>query len=183
MLGMTVTLAGGDVEVEWVRTTIADDRHSRQPKEMKSVAVTALVQNFADACRALIPSMETVDVAWKDAEQYDGWDRVAEALFETLVLEPCRYQAIARGLREPRFPQYGFEYHYGEHTAFIEIEGNSHPTCQFIQLASIDLPFDHIVGEGSPDRIVIPLAVTTLQCVIVNAPGETWAFRSIDLHH
>ena len=59
--------------------------------------VSDLLRNFAEACRALVPSLDRASVRWAGemASTYDNWDRVAEALSESLVLEPCRFHVAA----------------------------------------------------------------------------------------
>ncbi len=57
--------------------------------------VSDLLRNFAEACRALVPSLDRASVRWADGQHYDNWDRIAEALSESLVLEPCRFHVAA----------------------------------------------------------------------------------------
>jgi hypothetical protein len=67
---------------------------------MRLVTVAELVLNFAEACRALVPYLGRAVVPRRDQQQYDNWDRIAQALFESLVTDPCAFQAGGRGRRQ-----------------------------------------------------------------------------------
>lgn len=112
---------------------------------MSTLTVTELVLNFAEACRALVPSMDRAGVPWRDAEQYDNWDRIAEPLFESLVTEPCAFQAVGEaGLNKLRPLRYGF-LPASDCNAWIAMQGN--PSARLISLLSVASPFDHVVCE------------------------------------
>jgi len=101
--------------------------------------------NFADACRALVPSLDRAVVPWRDGEQYDNWDRVADALFETLVTEPCAFQAVGEaGLAKLRTARHGFERDPASN-AWLAMQGNG--TARVIALSSVTTPFDHVRCE------------------------------------
>ena len=76
---------------------------------MTLITVTNLVLNFARACRSLVPALERAAVAWQDETQYDNWDRIAEPMFESLVIEPCVYAAVGEeNIHTLSIAQYGF---------------------------------------------------------------------------
>lgn len=108
-------------------------------RQMTTVTVTDLILNFADACRRLVPVLDYAGVPWGDGDQYDNWDRIAEALFTSLVTEPCTFQAL--GKTEPRVVRYGFTPD-ADCTAWIAVEGEC--VAQFINLSSLATPFDHV---------------------------------------
>lgn len=113
--------------------------------------VTELVMNFADACRALVLSMDRAAVPWRDGEQYDNWDRVADALFETLVTEPCAFQAVGEaGFPKLHIARHGFASD-PSYNAWVAMEGDS--AARVIALSSVSKPFDHVQCE-EPTGIV-----------------------------
>jgi hypothetical protein len=118
---------------------------------MAIVTVTDLMLNFAHACRGLVPSLDRAVVPWRDGEQYDNWDRVADALFETLVTEPCAFQAVGEGgLAKLRTARYGF----GSNpacNAWVAMQRNG--GARVIALSSVTTPFDHVKCE-EPTGIV-----------------------------
>ena len=51
----------------------------------------------------MVPALDCAEVAWRDKGQYDNRSRIAEPLFETLVTEPCAFQAAGEwGPPKPR---------------------------------------------------------------------------------
>jgi hypothetical protein len=101
------------------------------------VSVTQLVLNFAQACRSLIPAMDFAHVPWGDLDAYDNWDRVAEPLFETLVVEPCLYQAAPNErLAGTRFSRYGFGKDVAP--AYLLVDGR----FRFVKFSTNVSPFD-----------------------------------------
>lgn len=107
------------------------------------VSVTQLVLNFAQACRSLIPAMEFALVPWQRPDAYDNWDRVAKPLFETLVVEPCLYQAAPdERLVGTRFSRYGFSRDVAP--AYLLIDRR----FRFVELSTTNNPFDTVHFEG-----------------------------------
>ena len=112
---------------------------------MATVTVTDLILNFADAYRALVPMLDRAGVPWRDEEQYDNCDRVAEALFESLVMEPCAFQAVGEaGLAKLRVARYGFTPDTNGN-AWVALEGDR--PARVISLSSLKTPFDHVQCE------------------------------------
>jgi hypothetical protein len=134
----------------------------------RMVTVTRLLTNFAEACRALTPMLDLAHVPWTDLDRYDNWDRIGEALFLSLVAEPCVYQAEAAGL-SARFRPLGFA--SGESNAYLAING----TFRFIDLSSQARPFDTVRHEEGS----LPLRDADVTCVI--EAGGRYKFREVDL--
>ena len=108
---------------------------------MGTITVTDLVRNFAAACRALVPSLDRAAIPWRDSEQYDNWDRIAEPLFVSLVTEPCAFHAVGEaGLGKMRVARYGFA-PARDFNAWVALDV-AHPVW-VIGLSSIARPFDH----------------------------------------
>ena len=112
---------------------------------MTQVTVTDLMLNFAEACRALVPALDRANVPWRDGEQYDNWDRIAVDLFETLVTEPCAFQAVGEaGLITLRIARYGFASEV-DCNAWVAAQGDRE--ARVIALSSLTTPFDHVRFE------------------------------------
>jgi len=112
---------------------------------MATVTVTDLMLNFAAACRALVPSLDRAGVPWHAEEQYDNWDRVAEALFESLVTEPCAFQAVGEpGSAKLRTGRYGFAPE-ANCNAWVAVEDDR--STRVIDLSSVRAPFAHVRCE------------------------------------
>ncbi len=144
------------------------------------VSVTDLVRNFAGACRALVPHLDRARIPWADRQQYDNWERVAETLFVSLVLEPCRFQA------ETSFPQislilrrYGFSAS-GEN-AFLHLDAGGTADCRFTQLRSVDRPFDCCEGEIGGERVLRPVATASFSFVVVGLDGQHREIKAVAL--
>ena len=143
---------------------------------MAVVTVTELVLNFAEACRALIPALDRAEVPWRDAAQYDNWDRIAEPLFETLVTEPCAFQAAGEpGLGSFRLARYGFSA-IVDWNAWVAVEGDG--SSRMIDLSSVELPFDHVRCE--PDRLV-PLNDASFAFIHCGSDGIPRRLEAVDL--
>ncbi|PZU85841.1 MAG: hypothetical protein DI527_20765 [Chelatococcus sp.] len=144
------------------------------------ISVTDLVRNFASACRALTPYLDRAHVPWADHRQYDNWDRIAEALFESLVLEPCRLHV------EASFPEmsltlarYGFPAD-GE-TIFLSLNGVAYAECRFIQLLSVEEPFDHYEWTSNGSRLALPVASADISLIMIEPDGTRQEIKDIDL--
>jgi hypothetical protein len=115
---------------------------------MQIVTVTSLVLNFADACRALVPMLDGAAVPWGDEGQYDNWDRIAEALYGTLVTEPCALAALGEGnLSKLAIARYGFSPAPGDCNAYVAVEGVN--PKRLVGLSTAKRPFDQVRVAGA----------------------------------
>ncbi len=143
---------------------------------MQSASVTQLIVNFASACRSLIPSLDLAGVPWRDEEQYDNWDRIAEPLFHSLVAEPCAFAAVGEGkMSELVMAGYGFR-HSAECNAWIAPADNL--SQRFFSLTSGEIPFDQATFEGPLEAM--PLDGTEMVFVF-QAGDELRTLQMIDL--
>ena len=148
--------------------------------EDADVQVIDLVRNFARACRALVPHLDQARVPWADCNQYDNWDRIAEPLFESLVLKPCRFQAAeAVSQVVPTTARYGFL--PSNENAFVCITDASGEKYNFIQLLSRLTPFDHCEGFFGGQRLVFPMEIAEITFVLLQPGGTHQDFRTIGL--
>jgi hypothetical protein len=142
--------------------------------------VTNLVRNFGEACRALVPSLDRARVSWSDANQYDNWDRIAEALFESLVIEPCRFQANEIGLDKLQFDKYGF-IASSNANAFISVVISGATECKLISLVSRDRPFSHVRAAGVSDEMIAPIMQCDFALVMIDPAGKQYRLSELDL--
>jgi hypothetical protein len=146
-----------------------DALEQRFMAEPAVVSVTQLMTNFAEACRSLAPALDFAHVHWRRREErYDNFDRVAEALFFSLVVEPCLFHAGAEGADAAR---YGFSYDQLP-AACIVVNG----AFRFVQLETTSRPFDTV----SHERGEVPLASATFSFAI-GASSAKREFSFIDL--
>jgi hypothetical protein len=142
--------------------------------------VTNLVLNFGEACRSLVPSLDRAGVAWSDSDQYDNWDRIAEALFESLVTEPCRFQASEIGLDKLQWDKYGFDISPSAN-AFISVAIPGTTDCKLISLVSKDQPFGHVRAVGVSGEIIAPITQCDFAFVMIGHTGKQYRLTEIDL--
>lgn len=63
---------------------------------------------FRKALLNLIAVFDEADIPWETQDAYDGWDRVAEALYLSLVIDPLSTEE--REISPGELPRYGFRY-------------------------------------------------------------------------
>jgi len=147
---------------------------------MQSVTVTALVLNFADACRAIVPMLDGAGVAWGDLGQYDNWDRVAEPLFASLVTEPCAFAAVGEAnISKLRIARYGFSPVPGDCNAYIAVDGDD--PKRMLGLSTADRPFDivRVVRGEAEDKVL--LINCKFAFVFSGADGREHHLTEVDL--
>jgi hypothetical protein len=144
------------------------------------LTVTQLVQNFAEACRALVPHMDRALVPWRDGQQFDNWDRIAEALFQSLVLEPCAFAAKSvTGDHTLHTARYGFGPPYNpKDSAVYVIDGNRQ--TRLVRLTNDLQPFDTVV-HGLDAAATTPIENADFSFVAIDANGQSHILRRIDL--
>lgn len=146
----------------------------------RQITVTELVRNFGEACRALVPSLDRAEIPWTDGRQYDNWDRIAEALFESLVLEPCCYEVwdVEPG-RPLDVARYGFV--PSSESAFVQLHLPEGGRCRFMRLVSLERPFDHCEGVAEGESRVVALGQAELSFVVLGTGGERRGIGVVDL--
>jgi hypothetical protein len=120
-----------------------------------------LMAIFRDGLIALVPIAERARIAWHDAEAYDDWDRIAEAVFQSVVVDAIE-NSNAGPLQRP-LAKYGF---VGQPHAAMSVIQVAHASMgvssdlAFIDFGSNDTPFDTVRAErmldGSSDLITLP---------------------------
>ena len=73
---------------------------------LQAVSETEIVQSFQAALSVLYPILLKLDCIEDDTQLYDPFDKIAEVLWDELVLQSLKWKY---GLNEkPRLPPYGF---------------------------------------------------------------------------
>lgn len=92
--------------------------------------------------RSLVPAVEAAGIPWREGEAYDGWDRIATALFKSIVVEPIAY---ATNTHLDSWADYDACYESYERCNYIRLErGQSKQTLAFYALATRHAPFDSV---------------------------------------
>jgi hypothetical protein len=140
--------------------------------KMPPITISALVSNFAGACRSLVPALDIARVPWREGQQYDNWDRLEEVLFESLVSEPCVHEALAAG-ETVRFGRYGFDARDEESNAqlVVHIDGES-DGWRYVQLATVQQPFDAVRCVSNEKTRVFRIAYAQFRFVATISTGE-----------
>lgn len=120
-----------------------------------NVTISGLLENFAAACRALLPAADFAHVPWQEGRQYDNWERMEAALFESLVAELCA-EAVKSGYHL-RFPQYGFRQTEPVDVSICTTDG-ADKVWRFVRLRTRDTPFDEAECVASGEIAAVCLA-------------------------
>jgi hypothetical protein len=137
--------------------------------------------NFADASRALVPMLDGAAVPWDDESQYDNWARIAEALYETLVTEPCACAAFGEGnLSKLNVARYGFSPAPGNCNACAGVEG-ANPK-RLGGLSTAKRPFDQVRVAGAEAGETMLLRDCRFVFVFSGPYGTQQRLTDIDLH-
>lgn len=151
---------------------------------MATITVTNLIENFAGACRALVPFLDTAEVPWQDHLQYDNFDRFVEPLFVSLVTEPCEFAAVGEGRAKALGTiRYGFpvERAGSAKHAYIAVRTVDGVEWPFVQLQSETTPFDIAEYDDPTGRHSIPLAQATFAFIYPSAQGRIERLELVDL--
>lgn len=117
---------------------------------------------FKKSLRAIVPIADELRIQWRDST-YDDWDRIADALYESIVNDAIRNARLPDGLLDKSLicPRYDLSYISYAEMAFIEpIIADVPPRCSssLHSLCSIKQPFDAVryVILDRESRVVEP---------------------------
>jgi hypothetical protein len=135
---------------------------------------------FRDALIGVVPAVERAHIAWKDAEAYDDWELIEEALYRVIVVEslvwsladPSTTETLAHDTREGVYrsgvitlPRYGFWYPDYSSMSYIGVQADSSaqlPAAIFQSLGTEQEAFDSVTAwrveasDGGPSPITVP---------------------------
>lgn len=122
------------------------------------VGVSELVVEFSTALRALVPQLDAARVEWRASERYDDFDRIAEALYASMVLSPAIHDQRFRDLGLGDFRPFGFS-GVGWPAQVAAFGPDGREALPLVDLDSVDQPFDTAVLDQR-GRVVVPLVGT-----------------------
>lgn len=142
------------------------------------VSVGDLVHNFAKALVALTPYADRAFVAW-GSEPYDNWERIAEALFESLVTEPLVYGAHeGYGISGLSFPAHDYEFKDQQHTAYIQVSNAELESVG--KLKSIDISDPTIIKVSVTETPGVAHLFPLDSCIFAFAFHRGQGWESLD---
>jgi len=113
---------------------------------LSGLEVTENVKNFHDSLLALIPVFENAKIEWKDEEQFDDFEGIAESLYKWFVA--YKAENIISQFQHVNFtiPNYGFFYKNYSKMIFIEVDTleNRNSNLVFMFFKTKKKPFDTI---------------------------------------
>jgi hypothetical protein len=143
----------------------------------KLMNTTSLFSIFRDALLALIPVFEEAGIGWRDQDQYDQFDKIASALFDSIVLEPIRYKKdIFGSALEMR---YGYGEYVSTNDFFFSVEDGERKTLgKFAEFGTKRNPFDIIFAwdDELSCRIEVDSAVAEIVLRRTPTPGRHHEF-------
>ncbi len=83
--------------------------------------VTKLIKNFRDALISILPIMERSKIGWRDQEQSDSFDGIAENLFNWFVISNLESFIRDKYKKVPSIAKYNFYYKDYSKISFIEV--------------------------------------------------------------
>lgn len=112
--------------------------------------VTKLIKNFRDALISMLPIMERSKIGWRDEEQSDSFDGIAENLFNWFVLNNLENFIRDKYRKESTISKYNFYYKDYSKISFIEVsKGGEDPLGYhiFTSLKTDKASFDTVVCD------------------------------------
>lgn len=108
--------------------------------------ITENVGNFHNALVALVPVFESAKIPWKNDEQFDDFEGIAESLYQWFVT--YKAENIVNQLQHINFTfaNYGFFYKNYSKMSYIEVnsEENKNSNLVFLFFKTNKKPFDTI---------------------------------------
>jgi hypothetical protein len=120
---------------------------------LKRLTLTKLLRLLGESLAALVPFVEQAAIPWRDAEAYDEWDGIADALYNAFVESSIRDSTI--GINAYPLPRYGMRYYTYHDRSRLWLYDPSGQRFVFFSFTSVAEPFDSVLcmpGEAT-DRI------------------------------
>lgn len=133
------------------------------------VSVGDLVHNFAKALVALTPYADRAFVDW-GPEPGDPWERVAEALFESLVTEPLVYGVYDLWqVSDLSLAAHDYDFNDQAHNSYIQVA--SAELEAFGKLKSIN------ISDPTTIKVAVTEALGTERLLLLEACTFAFAYR------
>lgn len=145
--------------------------------DVLDTTVASLLRSFQFALRALVPSADTIRLAWRDGESSPQWEKLAASVFDAYVRAP-----IDADLERPQgaLPLAPYDIDVPDYVglSWIGCRSGDEGDYAFVRLLSLAQPFDTVqavsVGSdlhASRTRTTIPLAKLDFVLVRHTAAG------------
>jgi hypothetical protein len=89
-------------------------------EKLQRLPDTEILMRFREALVALLPILQELDCVGDDTSLYDPFDRIAESLWNELVLESLRWKYGVES--KPVLPRYGFTGSVPEADGYIQVQ-------------------------------------------------------------
>lgn len=134
------------------------------------VTIDAVLANFREALRAVVPMMEGAGIPWKRPDAYDEWDSVATALFESLVVSVLRESLSENDWHDFKIPDYDLLLDSYRGMSTLEVEHSSLGAGRWVfhAFGTKETPFDSVEVRGVSIE-GIPLDENLAQCPVERA--------------
>lgn len=143
-------------------------------RQFSSLSDVVLI--FGDCLRVLTPYVSKVGIEWDDGKNYDDWDAIAQALYDTVVGGTVAYTVEGEGF--DKLAPYGFIMPDYSNRSFL-FGAQSGRDAAFLKLEGLELPFDTAVflelgpdGKPTGQKVRSPLRNTTFVALLRSAEEE-----------
>ncbi len=148
-------------------------------REVWSVSITELLRCFQEALLALVPVADKVRIPWREPENYDNWDSIATALYNSIVIGSVDYAIQFQG----SLPISRYDIHvstYGSES-FIGLE-SLRQSAALVCLETVERPFDTCLFARLDDNglVVGNLTVKFEDARFVVVARKSGAFAVLD---
>ena len=105
------------------------------------VTINKLIETYRSAVLLLLPVMDKVGIGWRNYEQYDEWDRIEEALFQSIVSDALAHEYCGLpkicNVYDPKKHSLLFDEGLGERFAFRYFSHGEEPfdVANFVPIA------------------------------------------------
>ena len=114
---------------------------------------------------SLIPAIEKAKLPWRNEIAYDEWDRIADSLFDAIVINPVLHSLECSEIAN--IARYGFLYEdYSARSFFLITDSSTSSQFVFLQFITAENPFDQFICQrltadyqvAKESRMTLPLS-------------------------
>jgi hypothetical protein len=120
-------------------------------EKVARLSETEILGAFQSALVAVLPILQRLDCISDDSQPYDPFDKIAERLWDVLVLESLRWKYGLDGA--PQLPPYGFSGVPAGRDGYLEVRAGSLPPFRFIRFRGNrqfgENPFNSVEGVSA----------------------------------
>ncbi|MBX3017157.1 MAG: hypothetical protein KF767_04660 [Bdellovibrionaceae bacterium] len=156
-------------------------------------SVHALMEVACDCLESVAKPMGQVGLVDDRFSGYDGWDRIADSIFEEVVAESIRWSLKESEHEEFKLLKYAFRYEEREEFSFIRVRRENEISSSMLAFTEFtskngNYKFDHVIARNVQDlnifsgEVVIPLEEVrySLIRVVDGIPTEVETVRIVE---